>query len=762
MLATGWTMGLREMLRARARSLAVVLAASLVAVACSGGDDGGGAAGDPEAARTDVSVLDGASGSGLAIGRLVIDANPPSGSGCCLDVLAAGDIDGDGDGDVALGSQGADGAFWYSNPDWTRHPIAKGDFTTDGRLGDVDGDGRLDFVVSDYGADKIVWFQNPGSPDASWDRHEIGERFAHDVVLGDVDGDGLDDVITFRKDDPAGLRWYRHPADPAQPWPETMLADGLEGEGLAFGDTDGDGDGDIVASHILFTNDGTGAFAQTDLDPDRHPDVRPAIADVNGDGAVDIVLGPAERARGGVDLLAGPDWSRRPVLDDDLDGNHTLEIGDLDGDGEPDIVVGEMHTGGGRVIAYLNRGTTWDRRVLSTAGTHNARLVDLNGDGVLDVVGKNYDGPKVIEGWAMAASTEDTWAEAEIDTTRDIFEASGHPYLGLAFGDIDGDGFTDIASGRYVYRNPAVALPVSGWERSELPTDADAMWLVDLNGDGRDEVVAQALPSLLRFDRAADGTWSGSELATGIEPTEHTNSQGYATATIDGAQSLVYTAGDGIWYLPVLPNDGTGGAGPPVRITEGTSEDILAVGDIDGDGCTDAVGGVDGTELVWLANPCDGSPDWARSVVGKVDGEWADRAALADVNLDGRLDLVVSEENGADDGARTYWFEAPADPEAAWARHEIADQGSTNSMSVADLTGDGQPDVVTGEHRGERRLVVWENVDKGLAWSPTVVASGVESHLGARVVQLDTSGTVGIVNIGWDEPEYLRLWVRTG
>jgi len=731
----------------------------LVLLAGCSRDDGDQST-DPEVSRSDVSVLDSARGSGLAIGRIVIDDDPPTGSGCCLDVLAVGDVDGDGDGDLALGSQEADGAFWYSNPDWERHPIAPGEFTTDGRLADIDGDGRLDFVVSDYGEDKIVWFGNPGSTDAEWERHEIGERFAHDVVLGDVDGDGRDDVITFRKDDPAGVRWYRNPSDPTMPWAQTMLADGLEGEGLAFGDADDDGDGDIVASHILFTNDGSGNFERVDLDPDRHPDVRPAIGDVTGDGATDIVLGPAERATGGVDLFAGPDRARRPVLDDDLDGNHTLELGDIDGDEQIDIVVGEMHSGGGRVIAYLNRGTAWDRRVLSTAGTHNARLVDLDGDGVLDVVGKNYEGPKVIEGWVATASPDATWTETEIDASRSVFGGSGRPYLGLAFGDIDGDGFTDIASGRYVYRNPGGGEPVAGWERTELPVDADAMWVVDLNGDGLDEVVGEALPLLLRFDRAADGTWSASELAGGIEPTEHTNSQGYALATIDGVQALVYTAGDGLWYLPVA---GGGGAERPVpvQIADGTSEDVLAVGDIDGDGCTDAAGALGGQELVWFANPCDGSAGWARSAVGAVDGVWADRAALADLNLDGRPDLVVSEENGEADGARTYWFEAPDDLSVEWTRHEIADQGSTNSMSAADVTGDGLVDVITGEHLGERRLVVWKNIDGGRAWSPTVVASGAESHLGARVVELDPRGTLGIVSIGWDEPEYLRLWVQS-
>jgi hypothetical protein len=174
----------------------------------------------------------------------------------------------------------------------------------------------------------------------------------------------------------------------------------------------------------------------------------------------------------------------------------------------------------------------------------------------------------------------------------------------------------------------------------------------------------------------------------------------------------------------------------------------------------DAIGSVDRTRLGWYQNPCDGGARWPRYEIGTTDN-FADRSQLADINDDGRLDLVATDENGDPSGAGTFWFEAPADPTTPdWPRHTVATQGSTNAMSVADLDDDGLPDIVTGEHKGELRVVVWQNVGGGTEWLPHVVDRGIESHLGARVVPLDADGTIGIVSIAWDEPEQMYLWVN--
>jgi len=583
----------------RPRSLvlaALLVAASvLLAAACGDGD------GDEEASST---VQPSDELDRFSFEHVVIDAEPPSGEDCCLDVLAVGDIDGDGLTDAALGSEESEGAFWYRNPDWTRFPIGPGDFTTDGRLTDVNGDGQLDFVVSNVGEQRVEWWENPGDPASAdeWIPHTIGDRHVHDLVTADVNGDDRVDVITYRKSDPSEVSWFEQPADPAAAWTRHVIEAELPGEGLAAGDGDGDGDVDVVASHFLYRNvDGTGAtWEPVELAEDWGGDSRPGLGDIDGDGATDVVLGPAEDSENPVIWLAGPSFAdRHEVTDEVLDGNHALEVGDIDGDGDPDVLVGEMHIGSRRVIVFENDGGSFIPHQVAGTGTHNARLADLDGDGQLDIVGKNFDGPKVVEAWlttAQPAGPLDRWQHVELDADRDE-SSRGQAYFGLADGDLDADGDGDLASGKYVYLNPG-AEPDGAWQRVELPVDVDAMWILDVDGDGRNDVVAQRLPEIHWLVPGDDAlTYDDHVVADGFVEADHGDSQGYATAEIDGAPALVFTTGEGIWYVSI-PDDPSQTPWPATQITaDPTTEDVLAVGDVDADGCVDAVGSIDRTQL---------------------------------------------------------------------------------------------------------------------------------------------------------------------
>ena len=177
----------------------------------------------------------------------------------------------------------------------------------------------------------------------------------------------------------------------------------------------------------------------------------------------------------------------------------------------------------------------------------------------------------------------------------------------------------------------------------------------------------------------------------------------------------------------------------------------LDYGDIDRDEDLDLLLGD-----VWLRNDDN---KWTTFRLGRITEGESDRVDLADVNGDGRLDAVVSLENGTD----VWWFEAPEDPTEKWTSHKIdMIDGQGFSMDTADFDGDGDPDVVIGEHRGkqENRVVLFENIRAGNRWKQHVIdkdsKNTIDHHDGTQAVDLDGDGDLDIISIGWYNP---KVWV---
>jgi hypothetical protein len=181
---------------------------------------------------------------------------------------------------------------------------------------------------------------------------------------------------------------------------DAPIQDGVsDAQGLAVGDLDGDGHADIVMGNGLldemgiFFNRGDGTFVSEVTYPTGKGS-KPgpvAVADVNGDGRLDVVLTEGGRGNVGVYLNQGHGVLGSPAIHSGASPN-AIALGDVNGDGHPDIVVTSSLDS--NVGIFLNDG----HGDFHSAGTYatgtgsfpDALAVgDLDGDGHADVVVAN-------------------------------------------------------------------------------------------------------------------------------------------------------------------------------------------------------------------------------------------------------------------------------------------------------------------------------------------------------------------------------------
>jgi hypothetical protein len=369
------------------------------------------------------------------------------------------------------------------------------------------------------------------------------------------------------------------------------------------------------------------------------------------------------------------------VIDDAQSGADGARLGDLNGDGLLDVTTGFEEGDVTRAFLHPGQDRVTERWPAVTVGktpsVEDAVFVDLDGDGRLDIVSScEGDEQTLYVHWAPAAAAlldAGAWKQeaipASVKLTRWMFATpfplgdgtqvlmAGGKNIGAAVGyfraeggarelerfawrhltdagwimslivvDMDGDGDQDLL---YTDRKG----PKSGVRWLEQPANPAQTWndhligaggeevmfarLADLDGDGVDEVLVAAKPSVLYILKRGD-------------------------------------AGGTMWEETVLALPGGVGRAKGV-----------AAGDLDGDGlcdvtlsCESADGALVG--VYWLEQQAGLPPaQWPAHPVAGAPGTKYDRIELIDLDGDGDLDLMTCEEREGKGGLGLFWHENP-------------------------------------------------------------------------------------------------------
>jgi len=550
--------------------------------------------------------------------------------------------------------------------------------------GDFNGDGRPDVAVSTGAAIEIRLGQGDGTFTEGATTQIQGTSSASPLAAADLNGDGKLDLVVSAFDGPIAVLLGNGDGTFGTP----IRPGGVLNAAVAavVADFDGDGRPDIavadygeIATHI-YLNGGGGAFTEA---PPLHDDGNPtslAVGDVNKDGRPDLITGSdGQFTQITVAFNEGGGTFGQPFTYGVGAPVRCVRVADLNGDGWPDIVA--LGPGPAIIIKYgagpgsFFAPTSIPLPANGSGGVGGLAIADMNGDGQPDIVAATSAGDAVLLSTGGGAFR-----------TLGPFRTGFDPVNVLA-DDVNGDGNPDVVTSDSIDPSSALSGLFTSLGRGDgslrsisiIPVGSNPLGVAagDLDGDGRPDL---AVPD------AADGhvhilhNDGDGEFTAG--PIVGQNIRGSAVAVADfngdGRNDIVTTTQYN--EVALLINNGNGVFSQSNAQEDGIPETI-SIADVNGDGAPDAVVNV-GKIDVFLSGGFRGI------VRSAPDAAPAGQLALADFNGDGKLDVAfdsfgVQVMMGKGDGS--FGPETMVGSEFA------------EAVGAADVNGDGKADLVTAD-----------------------------------------------------------------
>ena len=635
--------------------------------------------------------------------------------------VRAGDLDGDGDVDIAVASACDNKVSWFESdgampPTFTLHVLTDGlpagpfdAFANEPSkvlLEDIDEDGDLDVLFTSKADDHVGWFDNDGVLPPTFEAHTItrdpdgpavyvkvaivpNPMFPSDyrgvaqsggrpgrtdgvtgIAVGDIDGDGDLDLATASSND-SKIAWHDNRTCgvvfPFQPPIASGQPDGAAS--VVAADMDGDGDADVVAassnnnSVSWYENDGAlfPSFTVHVVTTVAGDAQTVHVADVDGDGALDILVAAPENGKIAwyENNGANPPSFGERIVTVTAAAPRGVHGADIDGDGDTDILVA---TSADRAITLWNNiggdPPMFEPEVVSRGGLSPwaVKAADLNGDGRLDILYAALSSGRI----AWLRESDEGWAELDIAPGSEGgvgIAATGVALaaLDLVTGDIDGDGALDVLSVSAHddkvawYRNSGTAFPTF------------TEFVLSQDPDGPTDIRVQSLnPDTFVFSGIQEGAVDGASSVATADLDGDGDLDIAVTAVLDDA--VAWFENDGAGTFGTYPYRGVSKASDGART-------VVAV-DINGDDRIDLVSGAFRSDTV----------DWYLSADD-------DACIVFDANGDGEIDaaelILLGRAFGVDespqDGVEAAW----------WAGIDLNDDGRIDGQDLSLLGSSG-------------------------------------------------------------------------
>ena len=474
------------------------------------------------------------------------------------------------------------------------------------------------------------------------------------------------------------------------------------------------------------------------------------MRDVNNDGKLDMVS--ANYTGNSVSVLLGNGDGTFGPKTDFTTGSRPLSVtlGDVNGDGKQDLLTANFGSSTVSVLMGNGNGTFGPKTDFATgSGPISVTLGDVNGDGKLDMVTANFKSNTVS---VLLSNGNGTFGPKTDFST-------GNGPRSVEFGDLNGDGKLDMVVANASLNSVSLLLGNGNGTFQPHQTFAtgirpSSVSLGDLNNDGRLDIATanggSSNVSVLLSSGGKGGVGLSSGASTTIARLNTTTSPLYTDVQFgdfnrDGFQDIISVGSGANLTINLGNGDGTYKAAAQV---DATKPNQIRIADVNNDGKLDIIGSSPalGNFLVYAGNGDGKFKTPTTSVAAKNNFNFE----LVDINADGKLDIVTQIGNGSTTGTNGVGVML-GNGNGVFKAQTTFNLGTgitPVNLAIGDVDGDGKLDITTANYQNDSASILLGNGNGGFTISPTTVKLGDGPKMVA-LADMNNDGKLDLVSVNY-------------